>query len=57
MEPVEARLMAIAGVTLLLLGSLFAFFPKVLAYPAVALLGWISLTLLRRAYKIRRRRK
>lgn len=57
MEPVEARLMAIAGVTLLLLGSLFAFFPKVLAYPAVALLTWISLTLLRRAYKIRRRRK
>lgn len=57
MEPVEARLMAISGLMLLLLGTLIAIFPRAVAYPVVMLLAWVSLTLLHRAYKIRRRRK
>lgn len=57
MEPVEARLMLTSGVLLLLLTVLFGFFPRALAYPAVALLGWISLALLLRGYRLFRRRR
>lgn len=56
MEPVEARLMATSGVVLLVLSALFGFFPRILAYPAVAFLLWIALALLYRSYKISRRR-
>jgi cardiolipin synthase len=47
-EPVEARLMTTAGVMLLLVAVLFAFFPRALAYPAAVFLGWIALALLYR---------
>jgi cardiolipin synthase len=57
MEPVEARLMVSAGLGLLLLATLFAAFPRALAYPAVVFLAWIALALLYRGYKIRRRRR
>ena len=56
-EPVEARLMTTAGLMLLLVAGLFAFFPRALAYPAAVFLGWISLALLYRGYKLRRRRR
>lgn len=57
MEPVEARLMTTAGLTLLLFAILFAIFPRALAYPATAFLGWIALALLYRGYRLRRRRR
>jgi cardiolipin synthase len=56
---VEARITMIAGSVLLALSILFAFFPRVLAYPLVALSTWIALALLYRGYKLyaqRRRR-
>jgi len=52
--PVEARLMTISGLTLALLAVLFAFFPRVLAYPLVALGAWAGLALLYRGYRLRR---
>jgi cardiolipin synthase len=57
MEPVEARLMVTAGLLLLLLALLFAFFPRALAYPSVVFFTWIALALLYRGYKLRRRRR
>jgi cardiolipin synthase len=57
MEPVEARLMVSAGLGLLLLATLFAAFPRALAYPAVVFFAWIALALLYRGYKLRRRRR
>ena len=51
--PVEARLAVTVGLVLLALAVLFAFFPRVLAYPIVALLAWVALSLLYRGYKLR----
>lgn len=48
LEPVEARLAVGTGLILLALAALFAFFPKVLAYPVIALFGWFALALLYR---------
>ena len=56
MEPVEARLMVTVGLILLVLATLFGFFPRALAYPAVLFCVWFALTLLYRGYKLRRRR-
>jgi cardiolipin synthase len=56
MEPVEARLMVQAGILLLLFSTLFAFYPRLLAYPVVVFFGWFALALLYRGYKIRRRK-
>lgn len=52
LEPVEARLTVTVGATLLALGGLFAAFPRVLAYPLATILGWISLALLYRGYRL-----
>lgn len=57
LEPVEARLALSAGGLLVVLAALFAFLPRLLAYPIVVFLAWIALTLLIRGYKLRRRRK
>lgn len=57
MEPVEARLLGIAGVLLLLLATLFWFFPGVLVYPVMFVSAWIGLALLFRGFKLWRRRK
>ena len=54
---VEARMTAIAGGVLLALATLFAFFPRALAYPLVALFAWIALALLYRGYKLYMQRK
>lgn len=56
LEPVEARLTVTAGTILLALGALFAAFPRVLAYPLAAILGWISIALLYRGYKLYKHR-
>jgi cardiolipin synthase len=56
-HPQEARFVIVAGVLLLGLAVLFAWFPRLPAYVLVALLGWTSLALLYRGYKLRRERK
>lgn len=52
LEPVEARLMVMAGVLLLALAILFGIFPRALAYPLVTLFAWIALALLYRGYRL-----
>jgi len=54
LEHVEARITVIAGVALLVLVILFAFYPRFQAYPLVLLLSWIAGTLLYRGYKLHR---
>ncbi|WP_202796016.1 phospholipase D-like domain-containing protein [Opitutus terrae] len=55
-EPVERRTLLGTGAVLLGLAVLFVVFPRVLAYPAGALLLWIALTLLYRGWRLRRPR-
>ena len=52
LEPVEARLMLMAGILLLILAALFVFFPRALSYPLSVLIAWIALSLLYRGYKL-----
>jgi len=54
LEPVEARIMITAGVLLMIFALIFAFFPRVLAYPLAVILVWISFALLYRGYKLHR---
>jgi cardiolipin synthase A/B len=56
-HPREARFVVVAGILLLGLAVLFAWFPRVPAYSLVAVLCWISLALLYRGYKLRRERQ
>ena len=51
-EPVETRVTVLAGAVLLILAILCAFFPRLLAYPLVALLAWIAIALLNQGYKL-----
>ena len=53
LEPVEARLMIIVGLLLLGIATLAWFFPRVLTYPLIVLMVWISLALLYRAYRMK----
>lgn len=53
LEPVEARLMLLAGLLLLGLATLAWFFPRLLTYPLIVLMVWISLALLYRAYRMK----
>ena len=55
LEPVEARLMATVGATLLGLALLVWVYPKALAYPAAVVCAWVALALLYRAYGLTRR--
>ncbi|HXE13549.1 MAG TPA: phospholipase D-like domain-containing protein [Bryobacteraceae bacterium] len=57
MEPAEARIMTLMGALLLALAILFIFFPKVLVYPAIVVLLWISVTLLYKGGKLYRQRR
>ena len=54
LEPVESRMMVTSGLVLLALAILFAFFPRVLAYPLVAFFLWIGAALLYRGYQLHR---
>jgi cardiolipin synthase len=56
LEPVEARLMLTVGALMLALAILFAFFPRLLVYPLVLILGWFAITLLYRGFKLNRRK-
>jgi cardiolipin synthase len=55
LEPVEARMATGAGLALLALAVLFAFFPRGLAYPVLALCVWFGVALLYRGYRLHRR--
>lgn len=55
--PVEAQLMLMAGLLLISLVVLFAFFPKVLVYPVIVFMTWMALALVYKAYRLRRNRK
>jgi cardiolipin synthase len=52
LEPIEARIMIAVGALLLAAALLFAFFPRLLVYPLVAILVWISVALLYRGYRL-----
>ncbi len=54
LEPVEARIMLTAGMALLALAALCWFFPRLVLYPLVAILGWIALALLYKGWALRR---
>jgi len=57
--PVEARIMTLSGFLLLALAVLFAFYPRGIAYPLVALLLWLAVSLIFRGGQLffeRRRR-
>ncbi|MGK0186452.1 MAG: cardiolipin synthase [Verrucomicrobiales bacterium] len=53
-EPVEARITVGAGVLLVFLAVLFAFFPRVIAYPLVLLFIWIASALFYQGWKLHR---
>lgn len=54
---VEAHITLIAGGVLMALSILFAFFPRALAYPLVALAAWVALILLYRSYRLYAQRR
>ncbi len=57
LEPVEAQLMATAGLLLLGIAVLLVFVPVLLVYPAIVLCLWIAAALLYRALRLRRERR
>ncbi|MDD5207167.1 MAG: phospholipase D-like domain-containing protein [Desulfobacterales bacterium] len=57
LEPVEARLMTIAGALLLIFAALFALFPRMLAYPLLIVFAWFGVALLYRGLKLHREGK
>jgi cardiolipin synthase len=52
LDAVEARLMTSVGVLFLILAAVFAFFPRVLAYPLLIIFAWLGLALFYRSYKL-----
>ncbi len=55
LEPVEARMMITAGILLLAVALLCAFFPRLFIYPLVVVFAWIALALLYRGCHLHRR--
>jgi len=55
--PAEAHLMVGGGLTFFILAILFAFFPRVLAYPLSIMFAWLGVVLLLRCYKLYRQTK
>jgi cardiolipin synthase A/B len=56
LEPVEARIMVTVGVLLLALAILFAYFPRLIAYPLIVINLWFAVALLYRGYKLQRQK-
>jgi len=50
--PVEAKIMALSGILLLALAVLFWKYPMGIAYPLVALLGWLAVSLIVRGAQL-----
>jgi cardiolipin synthase A/B len=57
LEPVEAQIMLVTGPLLIACAILFAFFPRVLVYPAVFVFMWFAVALLYRGYILHRKGK
>ncbi len=55
-EPVEARITVWVGALLLAMATLFAAFPRVIAYPLVVLSAWVATALLVQGYRLHRAR-
>ncbi|HSP98080.1 MAG TPA: phospholipase D-like domain-containing protein [Candidatus Dormibacteraeota bacterium] len=53
LEPIERRILFIAGAVLLALALLVAFLPRLLTYPLVVVGVWIAVTLLYRGFTLR----
>jgi len=54
LEPVETRTMLAVSIALLILATLVAVFPRLIAYPFAALAVWIAGALMYRCYRLRR---
>jgi cardiolipin synthase len=52
LEPVEAQLMMTAGMVLLALAILLAFFPPLLVYPLTVIFLWIAIALLYKGFRL-----
>jgi cardiolipin synthase A/B len=57
LEGGERRMVLFGGLALLLLGALWAIFPRVFAFPVSIVLGWIGLSLLWKAWRLKRSRQ
>ena len=57
LEPLEARLILLAGLLLLGIAALLYFFPRVAGYASTAIFGWIGIVFVYRAGKLYRKRK
>jgi cardiolipin synthase A/B len=53
LHPLEGRVVFGAGLLLVAVSVLFYFFPRIAAYPLIALLGWFGIALLYHSYKMR----
>jgi len=54
LEPVEARLMIVAGVIFAVLAVILGFFPRVLAYPLMVICAWLAVGLVYRSWRLYR---
>ena len=54
LESGERRMVLFGGLALLVVAVLWAVFPRVLGFPVALLLGWLSLSLLWKAWRLRR---
>ena len=54
LEGGERRMVLFGGLALLALAVLWAVFPRVLGFPVALVLGWLSLSLLWKAWRLRR---
>jgi len=55
LDPLEARITAGFGLLLVFFVILFAYFPRALAYPLIALLAWFAMTLLLKSFLLFRK--
>jgi cardiolipin synthase A/B len=56
LQPVEARLIFVAGLLLLGIAALLYFFARVAGYALMTIFGWIGIALVHRAWKLYRKR-
>ena len=56
LEPVESRLMLLAGLVLLALAILSLFLPAILVYPVAVLSAWSAIALVYKSYTLHNRR-
>jgi cardiolipin synthase A/B len=57
LEPMDARVTVVAGLVALALAAAFLFYPRALAYPAVAILVWIAFAFLYNGHRARLKKR